>query len=67
LTRHQARHLLAVSGDDDLLTALHQIEQLTELVLCLKGGADLVLFLPLVIQLAYSSLNCVQTRCSGRD
>jgi hypothetical protein len=35
--RHQARHLPAVSRNDDLLTALHQIEQLAGFVLGLKG------------------------------
>src|ERR1700738_2405613 len=38
--RHQACHLLAVSRNDDLLTALDQVEQLAELVLCFEG-ADL--------------------------
>src|ERR1700730_4966587 len=38
--RHQARHRFAVSRNDDLLTALDQVEQLAELVLRLEG-ADL--------------------------
>jgi hypothetical protein len=37
LRRRQARHLLAVSRDDDLLTTLNQIEELTELILGLRG------------------------------
>jgi hypothetical protein len=35
--RDQARHLLAVSRDNDFLTAFDQIEQLTELVFGLEG------------------------------
>src|SRR5438552_946472 len=35
--RHESRHLLAVSRNDDLLTALDEVEKLAQLVLRLEG------------------------------